>query len=265
MKIILFFCLSLAVSLYAESRMIYIPEGNFKQGLSDAKASFLIQNGGDITWTANCTPQREVYLASYYIDRYEVTRAEYKAFEPNHYYRDQEAGMPVTNITWYDASEYAKWAGKRLPTEEEWEKAARGSFGRIFPWGDEPDFQSAHTKSLIVPGYNGLVPVEMFKKDISPYGVYDMGGNACEWTGSFYLKYPGNGVFNRKYGRNYYVIRGGSFLYGHLETFCSSRKCGKPDLKNIDIGFRCVMSVENYIKNYGHEKHLQNLRAQSKN
>ena len=221
--------------------------------------------GANPEWFKNCTPQYIVYVPAFYIDKYEVTNAEYKRFDKDHFYLDSEADMPVTNITWYDAMAYCKWAGKRLPTEEEWEKAARGPFGRLFPWGDKLGFNKSYSNALRLSEYNGLVPVWLFIEDKSPYGVMDMGGNACEWTLSRYLPYPGNKIFNRKYGQDYYVIKGGSFLYDKLEAFCANRKCGRPNLRNIDIGFRCVMSVEDYIKKYGREKHIQNIRAQTKN
>ncbi|MDD5090275.1 MAG: SUMF1/EgtB/PvdO family nonheme iron enzyme [Candidatus Wallbacteria bacterium] len=247
------------------SEMVYIPAGDTKIGLSPSQVSWLIGQGADSVWFSNCTPQYTVEVREFYIDRHEVTNRDYAAFDPRHFYQDMEADMPVTGVTWNDAEEYARWAGKRLPTEFEWEKAGRGPFGRIFPWGDSDDFTKCYSKSIRVPGYNGLVPVDLFPTDSSPYGVTGMGGNACEWTASEYLAYPGNTGHNRKYGKNFKVIRGGSFLYQHLEAFCSNRKCGQPNLKNADIGFRCVMEVEEYIKRHGREKHLGNLSSQAKN
>jgi len=245
--------------------MVFIPGGSFIIGLSDAQVNILISKGADPAWFENCTPQRTITLEAFYIDKYEVSNREYHNFDKDHFFLDAEANMPVTNITWYDANEYAKWLGKKLPTEEQWEFAARGKFGRLFPWGDQPDINKSYSSSIKVPGYNALIPRNLFIGDKSVYGVFDMGGNACEWTSSKYLAYPGNKIFNRKYGKNYYVIRGGSFLYNYLEAFCSNRKCATPETKNYDIGFRCVMSINDYIKKYGRKKHLKNLRSYSKN
>jgi len=245
--------------------MVFIPGGKVVIGLSSTQVDLLAAKGSDNEWFRNCTPQRTITLEAFYIDKFEVSNKEYHDFDRDHFFQDAEADFPVTNISWNDASEYAKWEGKQLPTEEQWECAARGKFGRLFPWGDNTDINKSYSCSIKVPGYNSLVPRSLFKQDRSTYGVRDMGGNACEWTSSRYKSYPGNKIFNRKYGKDYYVIRGGSFLYGYLEAFCANRKCGNPDLKNYDIGFRCVMSVKDYIKKYGRKKHLENLRFYTKN
>ena len=178
-------------------------------------------------------PQHTVYLDSYYIDVYEVTNAQYKKFidatkrrSPSHFrnrtYPAGKADHPVTEVTWYDAEAYCGWAGKRLPTDQEWEKAARGTDGRMFPWGDEFDTDKANTpqrwEKLHQEG--DTMPVGSFPNGVSPYGVYDMSGNVWEWTSSWYKAYPGNKHPSENYGEQYKTLKGGSWWD------CSFYKCG---------------------------------------
>jgi formylglycine-generating enzyme required for sulfatase activity len=164
--------------------MTLIAAGEFKMGSSPAD-----------NWAeSDEQPQRVVNLPAFYIDELEVTQLQYKQFVDASGWpppRDWKEGtfpedtefLPVTGVTWWDANAYARWAGKRLPTEAEWEKAARGSDGRRFPWGDA--FEPDHANNS-----ENLLPVGSKPTGASPYGVQDMAGNVSEWTSSIYAPYP---------------------------------------------------------------------------
>lgn len=207
-------------------------------------------------------PQHKVYLDSFYIDVYEVTNLQYKKFNdetkrrsPRHFrnrtYPPGKADHPVTYVSWEDAKAYCEWAGKRLPTDEEWEKAARGTDGRMFPWGNEFDVTKANTplRWQQVGAFGDTTPVGAFKEGASPYGVYDMSGNVWEWTASWYKAYPGNKVASESYGERYKTLKGGSWFD------CSFYNCGVSApvfnraffsirTKNDSFGFRCAKDAK---------------------
>jgi formylglycine-generating enzyme required for sulfatase activity len=203
-------------------------------------------------------PQHKVYLDSYWMDLYEVTNAQYKKFidatkrrSPAHFrnrtYPPGKADHPVTEVTWYDAEAYCTWAGKRLPTDQEWEKAARGTDGRMFPWGNEFDVNKANTPQrwATLKQEGDTMPVGSFPEGVSPYGLYDMSGNVWEWTSSWYKAYPGNTHPSENYGEQYKTLKGGSWWD------CSFYKCGMSapvfnraffirGTHNKSFGFRCA-------------------------
>jgi formylglycine-generating enzyme required for sulfatase activity len=165
--------------------MVLVPAGEFTMG-----------SPSDDNWAENDEqPQRVMFLPTFYIDQLEVSNLEYKRFidatgwrPPPSWqegiYADGAEFVPVTDVTWWDASAYAHWAGKRLPTEAEWEKAARGTDGRRFPWGAEFDPVLANNDKTLLPvGAKGSAGA-------SPYGAVDMAGNVAEWTASVYAPYP---------------------------------------------------------------------------
>ncbi|MBI3805805.1 MAG: SUMF1/EgtB/PvdO family nonheme iron enzyme [Nitrospirae bacterium] len=220
-------------------KMVLIPAGDFIMG-----EDFFKKNAG---------PRHTVHLDDYYIDQYDVTNAHYKRFvdathrtPPSHWKDDQyppgKANHPVTFVNWFDADAYCKWEGKHLPSEQEWEKAARGSDGRMFPWGAKYEAKRANVPMEEI---KDTTPVNAFPDGRSPYGVYDMSGNVFQWTSDWFLPYPGNNVPHPNYGEKLKVLRGGSFFD------CSYYKCGlsfqtfnrislAPATKAISAGFRCA-------------------------
>lgn len=213
-------------------------------------------------WFEDEHPRRKVHLEGFFIDLHEVTERDYFEFvqatghaPPGHWvnglYDAGRADHPVAHVDWYDADDFCRWAGKRLPTEEEWEKAARGANGRTYPWGESFDLRRAH----LSPGADVLLktaPVGSYPGGISPYGAFDMIGNVWEWTDSWYLAYPGNRLRSPNFGMKFRVVRGLSFhSLGHypegayqrvLEVYAraSTRSYDPPGERLDDIGFRCV-------------------------
>ncbi|MES1982071.1 MAG: SUMF1/EgtB/PvdO family nonheme iron enzyme [Pseudomonadota bacterium] len=154
--------------------------------------------------------------------------------------------FPVTGISWDYANEYCKWRGQRLPTEAEWEKAARGPTGLEYPWGNEWNIAKTNTGDDN-RWEEGYAPVGAYPQNSSPYGAYDMGGNVWEWTASWYDRYPGSTLENADFGQKFKVIRGGAGSVGHyaLSYFFrgATRQTADPQATGEDLGFRCVMDV----------------------
>ena len=210
---------------------------------------------GSLAGDADEAPARRVLLPEFYIDKYEVTHQRYAQFLaatgrrapvdwPGGAMPPKLAAHPVVNVTFDDACAYAAWAGKRLPTEAEWEKAARGTDGRVYPWGNSA--QGRKTASG-ADGKERLWPAGSFPDDVSPCGAFDMAGNAWEWTASWYEAYPGNDELELEYGRKFRVIRGGGAIdyYGAVATRrCADRARSVPYGAYDGLGFRCVMEVK---------------------
>ena len=156
--------------------------------------------------------------------------------------------MPVTSVTWADAVEYCDWAKKRLPSEAEWEKAARGVEGLEYPWGNAWDVKKVNTMSE-----NPDAPysaVGSYPTDVSPYGAYDMAANVSEWVADWYKPYPGATASDNKYfGEKQRVVRGGVTSSGHYDSVSIVFRAAKrthllPKSALIDLGFRCVKDVK---------------------
>ncbi len=223
--------------------MVLVPEGGFTMG-------------SDSRWPDE-GPFRELYLPAFYIDKFEASNALYQRFVQETGRRPPMdwGGMnsppgkekhPVVWVTWYDATDFCHWSGKRLPIDAEWEKASRGTDGRIFPWGNEFDPKKANTPHS---KRGTTTPVGSFPSGHSPYGAYDMAGNVWEWTASWYKPYPGNQRPTENYGEKYRVLKGGSFVD------CSFYRCGisapvfnrsffRPETRNSGFGFRCARSAD---------------------
>ena len=201
--------LTLSSTPVFSSEMIEVPAGLFVMGSDNDRYA---------------PPQHSMYLKNYSIDTFEVTNEEFKEQFPEHSFWENAGSHPVTKVTWEEAKNYCAKIGKRLPREEEWEKAARGEDVRLYPWGNKPLRKKAH------PFHSGLIKrrVGLNKKDVSPYGVRDMAGSVWEWTASDFYKKK--------------ITRGGLWNF-HLEYEYSKtfdRNLVAPSNRLPFIGFRCA-------------------------
>jgi iron(II)-dependent oxidoreductase len=240
---------------------ILIPAGKFHMGTNAESAD------------AAARPRHTVNLSAYHIDKYLVTNAQYARFVAATGHRppsDWQHGRvapdlllhPVTLVNWYDASAYAKWAGKRLPTEAEWEKAARGTDDRRWPWGNTMDPARLNTYYNVGSATN----VTKYANGVSPYGVFDMAGNVNQWINDDFIPYPGTDApaetFQGKVARvlsaqdralkvsdfvkvdkRYKVLRGGSWKGDPFSTASYHRDYSWPNYASDFFGFRCASDV----------------------
>jgi formylglycine-generating enzyme required for sulfatase activity len=205
-----------------------------------------------------------VYLDSFYIDKYEITNALYadcveagvcqpphetrSDFRSSYFGNPEFDNFPVMYVDWYMARTYCEeWRGARLPTEAEWEKAARGTDGRTYPWGEGISCDQANYDGDPDP-FNFCTgdtsEVGSYESGQSPYGLYDMAGNLFEWTSSLYKPYPYNATDGREdlTGNGSRVIRGGAWSEGSNDQTVFYRSWIGPDLSESAIGFRCADS-----------------------
>ena len=258
-----------APHLAGEPQVVRIPAGPFLMGSTEEQIKQAIQDGAKRDWVKHERPQHTLELGEYAIGKYPVTNREYQAFlqesgrrPPGGWNGDQypenKAGHPVVDVNWDDAMAYCAWlsqkTGKayRLPSEAEWEKAARGADGRVYPWGNVFDEANANTQAARI---GDTTPVGQFSpQGDSPYGCADMAGNVWEWTRSLWGKnwkkpdysYP----YDPRDGREDLgapmkiprVVRGGSFPYPSQYARCASRGWRLPGDRLWYFGFRVVVS-----------------------
>ncbi len=198
-------------------------------------------------------PQHPVYVDAFRISKYEVTNAQYAQCvratvcdEPRavQYYSDPAyADYPVYYVSWFDAQMFCEWVGGRLPTEAEWEKAARGTDGRIYPWGNEFAESKCNTSES---GIGDMTEVGSYPDGASPYGAMDMAGNVWEWVADwhdfdYYKKAPERNPQGPDSG-DVRVLRGGSWLGYQFEARCAARSRLGPDYRSYHVGFRVAAS-----------------------
>ena len=253
-------CMS-AIKDDAKENMIFIPEGSFTMG-------FKIDN--DHEWgDMDEEPVHQVTLSSYWIDKYEVTSSNFSKFlnenkneahrfieitpsvtvqfEDNIYQpRKGLENYPVNRVSWFGADAYCKWKGKRLPTEAEWEKAARGDDQRIFPWGNQFPDNSRVTfrRKFSEKEFRVMEPVDGLPAGVSPYGVHHMAGNVWEWVSDWFdsvayqdenrmdPKGPESGISK--------VLRGGNWYYKAYYMRTTYRFNERPGVFKVWQGFRCA-------------------------
>ena len=237
---------SVATGFPIGDEMVLIPAGSFVRGT----------NAGGY----DEQPERQIFLDSFSIDRYETTNHQYRQFveatghrksgPPSRYAKNMTnmrgVNQPVVYVSWDDAQSYCRWKGKRLPTEAEWEKAMRGVDGRLWPWGQALDW-AASNRAHVNDGFEATAPVGSFPRDVSPYGVSDGAGNVLEWVADWY----GEEAFRISEAQNpegpdhgtFRVMRGGGYTTTGVDVRITSRSKMVPDFRDDTIGFRCATSA----------------------
>lgn len=219
--------------------MVAVPAGPFTMGCDPAS---------DPECEPEEQPMHEVMLSAFEIDETEVTQDQYLACvadgacaAPNCDYDCDQPTLPASCITWLDSQDYCAWAGKRLPTEAEWEKAARGEDGRKFPWGDDPPNCDLANR---VDCVGGMTPVGVYPAGASPYGALDMAGNMVEmvadrWDDDYYASSPAEDPQGPPEGYSY-VGRGGGWRSTDKWLRNAERDKYEPEDQGLSLGFRCA-------------------------
>jgi serine/threonine-protein kinase len=228
--------LALGIARAEPAEMVRVPGGTFRQGATDREPDE--------------RPVRRVRLRPFRIDRLEVTRASYRecvragACRPARKYPGAVGPhLPVVGVSWHDAAAYCAWRGKRLPTEAEWERAARGTDGRRFPWGEPLECKRANFGNFAGAGPcagqnpGKVVPVGQRPGGVSPVGAEDMAGNVWEWTADPYRSYRSGRLAAPADHR---VVRGGSCCSYFAMPTTTNRLAFPADYADRDIGFRCA-------------------------
>jgi serine/threonine-protein kinase len=274
--------------------MVLVPAGEFSMGSDGDEIDRLLKNWTNVKRETfnDEIPRHRVYLDAFYIDKHEVTNARFQQFvqATGHRTQAEREGSgdvytgqkweqvnganwraprgpgssiasleqhPVVQVSQEDAKAYCSWAGKRLPTEAEWEKAARGTDGQIYPWGNQFDGKRANfcdtncdlnwKDNAANDGYRYTAPVGSYEGGKSPYGAYDMAGNVWEWVVDWY----GENYYRNSPARNpqgpgsgdQAVLRGGGWNYSTLPVRAPLRSRDAPAARSADLGFRCAKTL----------------------
>ena len=269
-----------------------VPQGNFLMGISEEQKNSLISSGGKLNDLNMELPQHQVWLDDYWIDQTEVSNAQFDLFVKDTGYKTdaEKSGKswvynldsqnweekdkadwrhprgpytiitnlethPVVHVSWNDAAAYCKWAGRRLPTEAEWEKAAKGTDNRTYPWGNQAaagnllnmadkNLPLIRSDNTIDDGFEYTAPVGNYSAGASPYGALDMAGNVWEWVEDWYQKYGGADQRNPKGSATgqEHVERGGSWFNTLIEMRTTARGHFSPNYSVSNGGFRCAQS-----------------------
>lgn len=251
------------IKLPAHDEMVVIPAGEFLMG-SNKKVDRLAYQAE--------MPQRTIYLDAYEIDKYEVTTVQYLKYvlannlDPQvdwkfdgGNFQETMVNHPIMHVTWFEADAYCKWAGKRLPTEAEWEKAARGADGRIYPWGNQPaGLTRANFGRTGLSGpvrdrperlllYPPIISVDKYDNAVSPYGLFQMVGNVAEWVADWYDKdYYKTGPDRNPKGPEtgtHKAFRGGGWIDSTPTVRVAQRNGTDPKTSMNWLGFRCARDV----------------------
>jgi sulfatase modifying factor 1 len=222
----------------------------------DGALAVLVRAGAFVMGDEEASPRREVYVDAFYMDRFETTTAQYAEFlassgsvDPPEHWSDVAANargeLPVIGVDWYSADAYCRWSGKRLPTEAEWEKAARSDDERRYPWGDaSPTAEHANYQNASPEPYDGgLSPVGTHPLGKSPFGVEDLSGNAAEWVADWHAESFRTGDVRNPRGPEEgsgKVVRGGGRFDPDYRIGATVRFFASPETRAEDIGFRCA-------------------------
>ncbi len=208
---------------------------------------------------ANEKPRHRVYVDAFYMDTFEVTNSQYAEFigvtgreRPGYWFQvhlESDGNNPVIDVAWHDADAYCRHYGKRLPTEAEWEKAARGTDGRLYPWGNRtPSPRMAnYGKNRLAFSRGSLKPVGSYEAGKSPYEIYDLAGNVWEWVADwsdwhYYQTSPPRNPKGPSSGQDK-LVRGGSWVTGPLHLRSAVRLRSVPTNRDVTVGFRCLQDV----------------------
>ena len=224
--------------------MVYVPAGDFTMGTDDRDSSDFNQRDNVPLNANDARPRHTAKTGAFFIDKTEVTCARYQKFcqasgvpVPSYWIGGGipagQDNFPVHHVNWYEARAYAQWAGKRLPTETEWEKAARGTDARNYPWGNDWDSGKAVSS-------NEPVAVGQFPNGASPYGALDMCGNVAEWTQSWFDAYPKAPTKQPDFGTKLKAVRGGAWIGLNDLGRTWFRGASRPQARLMMIGFRCA-------------------------